>query len=317
MRDLSWAIPFAMFAIVFHGYLGDQLPSLIIFNRSKVDYRIVKSNPHDQARPPLDSAAFNTLRREFIVASLLLLSGTLTACGHGSAGSRGTAQILLFTGTGTSPGDVAAIETILDSSHLTYSTVNSFQLNWMKESQISGYRLLIVPGGNFVQMGRSLTAGTAASVRNAVKSGMNYLGICAGGFLAGSFPAPYNSFHLSSGVQFGFYFPDKQWKPSGTESSLYGLDPKVGPEHGTRRAAVKITTPEGPALDQYWESGPQFTGWGEVVAKYPDGAPAVVEASVGRGWVILSGVHPEATESWRRGIAFKPRPVTIMNTHDR
>ena len=40
------------------------------------------------------------------------------------------------------------------------------------------------------------------------------------------------------------------------------------------------------------------------VGKYPDGTPAIVEGSVGQGWVILSGVHPEAPESWRRGMAF-------------
>ena len=233
-----------------------------------------------------------------------MISVTLTACGPGSAGSHGIAPILLFTGTGTSSGDVAAIETILDSSHLGYSTVNSFQLNWMKESRISGYRLLIVPGGNFVQMGKSLTVGTTASVRKAVKGGMNYLGLCAGGFLAGSFPAPYNSFNLSSGVQFGFYFPEEDGKVPGSVSELYGFRPEVGPQHEIHKAVVRITTPEGPALDQYWESGPRFTGWGEAVGKYPDGTPAIVEGSVGRGWVILSGVHPEAPESWRRGMVF-------------
>jgi glutamine amidotransferase-like uncharacterized protein len=188
----------------------------------------------------------------------------------------------LFTGTGTSPNDVAAIETILNGSHLRYSTVNSFQLNRMAESRISGYRLLIVAGGNFVDMGNSLTASTAANVRNAVKGGLNYLGLCAGGFLAGSFPARYKSFNLSSGVQFGFY----------------------AEKNGTHKAAVRIATAEGPALDQYWEDGPQFTGWGEVVGKYPDGTPAIVEESVGQGWVILSGIHPEAPASWRRGMAF-------------
>ena len=70
----------------------------------------------------------------------------------------------MFNGTGTSPGDVAALETILDNCHLNYSTVNSFQLNWMAESQIGVHRLLIVPGGNFVNMGNSLTAGTTANV---------------------------------------------------------------------------------------------------------------------------------------------------------
>jgi glutamine amidotransferase-like uncharacterized protein len=228
---------------------------------------------------PLDLTAHNSLRRNLIAASLLLISA-LTACGPGPASSPGIAVVLLFNGTGTSPNDVAAIETILNSSRLSYSTVNSFQLNGMAESQMSRYRLLIVPGGNFIDMGNSLTERTTANVHSAVKGGLNYLGICAGGFLAGSFPVPYRSFDLSSGVKFSFY------------------------SNGVRKAAVRITTAEGPALDQYWEDGPEFTGWGEVVAKYPDGTPAVVEGSVGQGRVILSGVHSEAPASWRRGMAF-------------
>ena len=258
---------------------------------------MVKWHPHQRE-------CSRILRRDSIAASLFLFSTALTACGPRSVSSHGIAPVLLFTGTGTSPGDVAALETILDTSHLNYSTVNSFQLNWMTESQIGGHRLLLVPGGNFVAMGKSLTAGTTANVRNAVKGGMNYLGICAGGFLAGRFPASCNSFNLSSGVQFGFYFPEENGAVPGSVNELYGFRPEVGPRHEIHKAAVWITTPEGPVLDQYWESGPRFTGWGEAVGKYPDGTPAIVEGSVGRGWVILSGVHPEAPESWRRGMVF-------------
>ena len=221
--------------------------------------------------------------RDFIAVSLVLIAAALAACGPRPASSRGIAPVLLFTGTGTSANDVAAIETILSSSRLNYSTVDSMQLNGMAESQISAYRLLIVPGGNFVAMGNSLTAGTTANVRNAVKGGLNYFGICAGGFLAGSLPAPYHSFDLSSGVKFSFYSAAK---------------------NGTRKAVVRITTAEGPALDHYWEDGPQLTGWGEVVGTFPDGTPAIVEGAVGKGWVILTGVHAEAPASWRRGMAF-------------
>jgi hypothetical protein len=32
--------------------------------------------------------------------------------------------------------------------------------------------------------------------------------------------------------------------------------------------------------------------------------PAVVQGTFGNGWVILTGVHPEASESWRRGVTF-------------
>jgi hypothetical protein len=52
------------------------------------------------------------------------------------------------------------------------------------------------------------------------------------------------------------------------------------------------------------EDGPQLTGWGSVVGRYPDGKPAIVEGRVGDGGAILSGVHPEAPDSWRRGLTF-------------
>ena len=112
--------------------------------------------------------------------------------------------------------------------------------------------------------------------------GVNYLGICAGGFFAGN--SPYNGLNLTSGVRFGFYSAERQ---------------------AIRKAAVTIVTAGAPPLDQYWEDGPEFTGWGAVAGKYPDGTPAIVEGSFGTGWVVLSGVHPEAPEQWRRGLAFK------------
>ena len=233
--------------------------------------------------------------RGWIAISLLLIAAAFTACGPRPASSRGIGPVLLFTGTGTSPNDVAAIETILKSSHLDYATASSSQLNAMEESQISEYRLLIVPGGNFVDMGNSLTAGTTANVRNAVKGGLNYLGICAGGFLAGDLPAPYKTFDLTPGVKFGFYSAAK---------------------NGTRKTVVRITNADGSGLDHYWEDGPQLTGWGEVVGKYPDGTPAVVEGSVGKGWVILTGIHAEAPQSWRRGMVFNT-PVSADTAYAR
>jgi glutamine amidotransferase-like uncharacterized protein len=187
----------------------------------------------------------------------------------------------LFAGSGTSPHDVAAIETVLKANHLSYATATSGQLNGMSASQLRAYRLLIVPGGNFEQIGKGLTASTAVTVRNAVGSGLNYLGICAGAFFAGA--SPYNGLNLTSGVRFTFYAAAAQ---------------------GIRKAAVDIAIAGSPTLSHYWEDGPQLTGWGAVVAKYPDGTPAIVEGSFGEGWVILAGIHPEAPESWRRGMTF-------------
>src|SRR6266852_3288758 len=249
--------------------------------------------------------------RVLIIASLVLISTAFVACGVGgdkgsmpakgaSASdaattaplkSGGIAPILLFNGTGTSPNDVAAVETILNSNHLSYLTANSSQLNEMGESQIRGYRLLIVPGGNFIDIGNSLTSSTTANIRNAVQNGLNYLGICAGGFFAGN--SGYNGLNLTSGVKFSFY---------------------VAKGRGIRKAAVAISGAGAPTLDQYWEDGPQFTGWGAVVAKYPDGTPAIVEGTFGSAWVILTGVHPEAPARWRRGMTFNT-PASVDNAY--
>jgi glutamine amidotransferase-like uncharacterized protein len=190
--------------------------------------------------------------------------------------------ILLFNGTGTSREDVKALTGILGGEHLNYSTIDSPQLNRMSELQIGRHRLLIVPGGNFVQIGESLTPNAISRIHAAIQNGLNYLGICAGAFFAGN--SPYNALNLTSGARFGFYSAEAR---------------------GIRKAPVTITTADGQTLDQYWEDGPQLTGWGAVVARYPDGTPAIVEGTVGNGWVILTGVHPEAPASWRRGMRFR------------
>jgi glutamine amidotransferase-like uncharacterized protein len=70
------------------------------------------------------------------------------------------------------------------------------------------------------------------------------------------------------------------------------------------------TVAAGPTLDQYWEDGPELSGWGAVVGKYPDGTPAIVEGSSGSGWVVLSGVHPEAPAEWRHGMTFMTSAAT-------
>jgi hypothetical protein len=224
--------------------------------------------------------------------ALALASFALVACGApGTRPPTPTHPILLFTGTGTSPNDVTAFKRILEASGLRYGTANSRQLDAMSEAQLKPHRLLIVPGGNFEQMGKGLAPDTNAVIRSAVHGGLNYLGVCAGAFFAGD--SPYNGLNLTSGVRFGFYALE---------------------DRGVRKAAVPIAIPGSPTLDHYWEDGPQLTGWGEVVARYPDGTPAIVQGTAGAGWVILSGIHAEAPESWRRGMTFTT-PADAANAY--
>jgi glutamine amidotransferase-like uncharacterized protein len=219
------------------------------------------------------------------VFCLLLFAFNLWRCNRPGAAvpltSGRVPSVLLFKGTGTSPNDVTAIETLLEKSDISFSTANSAQLDEMSAARLRAYHLVIIGGGDFTRIGTGVRKETAGKLRDAVQHGVNYLGICGGAFFAGR--SPYNGLNLTSGVQFGFYSAEAR---------------------GVRKAVVPISGAATPALDQYWEDGPQFTGWGAVVGRYPDATPAVVQGHFGHGWIILTGVHPEAPENWRGGMEF-------------
>jgi glutamine amidotransferase-like uncharacterized protein len=183
-----------------------------------------------------------------------------------------------------------AVEAVLSTLKLNYATADASQLDAMTETELKAYKLFIVPGGNSITIGNNLSQNATTNVRNAVSNdGLHYLGICAGGFFGGY--SIYNGLDLSSGVWFNFY----------ADENL-----------GIHLAAVEISFPSGTPLDIYWQDGPQFSGWGEIVGKYPDGTPAIVEGNLGKGFVILSGVHPEAPANWRSGMIFKTPLATDL-----
>jgi hypothetical protein len=232
----------------------------------------------------------------FTVIFSLLLALVLTGCGSPSSAQQAAATtpapilpaiataepVLLFNGTGTTDTDVAAVEVILGNLKLSYATADSAKLDSLSEQQLAGYKLIIIPGGNSITIGQNLSAAAASNIKGAVQAyGTHYLGICAGAFFGGY--SIYNGVDLTGGVSFNFYAAENQ---------------------GIHTAPVLISFPTGTPLDVYWQDGPQLAGWGSVVAKFPDGTPAVVEGTSGKGFVVFTGVHPEAPESWRGSMAF-------------
>jgi len=198
------------------------------------------------------------------------------------------APILLFDGDGASPNDVKAIEALLRREKLPYSTADSHDLDAMAPAELSRLTLIIFPGGNFEVMGKALDQDTPSRIRAAVRGGVNYLGICAGAFFAGD--SPYNAINLT-GRRFGFY----------AESAK-----------GVRKQTVHLASGD-TSFATYWEDGPELSGWGEPLAKYPDGTPAVVQGKVGAGWVVLTGVHLEAPPHWYEGL--RPGQPEISNDY--
>ena len=190
--------------------------------------------------------------------------------------------VLLFTGTGTTSSDVAAVTAVLNTLGLGFTTADSGHLNAMTEPQLGGYKLIIVPGGDSTIIGGNLSSSTAANIRGAVGDyGVHYLGICAGAFFGGY--SIYNGVNLTDGVSFNFYADEFK---------------------GIHVESVLLSFPDGSPLDVYWQDGPQLSGWGQVIARFPDGTPAITEGMSGNGFVVFTGVHLEAPASWRGSLDF-------------
>ena len=241
------------------------------------------------------SAALSTRHLILVIALLVAL---IAFIGCGSRGGQmaqalpppipAAEPVLLYNGKGASSSDVSAIEAVLGNLGIRYATADSSELNGMSEAQLGGYKLIIVPGGNSITIGASLTRQTSSAIRGAVAQyGTHYLGICAGAFFGGY--SIYNGVDLTAGVPFDFYADEFK---------------------GIHVEPVEITRPNDGWLDVYWEDGPQFSGWGAAVAKFPDGTPAIVEGQSGKGFVIFTGVHLEAPESWRGSMIFRT-PVAV------
>jgi glutamine amidotransferase-like uncharacterized protein len=231
--------------------------------------------------------ALTTSTASDLTSTAALSSSTSTSISNSTStpelltATTSSVPVLIYNGTGTSSSDVAAVESIVSSLHLGYHTANSSALDKMTVSQLLGYRLFLVPGGNAITISAYLTKTATANVRSAVSSGLNYLGICAGGFFSGS-SAYHNFTDLTGSVWFNVYNTGK----------------------GTGKEAISITFPGGVKRDIYWQDGPNLNGWGKVVAKYPNGVTAMSEGFYGKGFVLLSAVHPEAPASWRYGMTF-------------
>ena len=195
------------------------------------------------------------------VVSVLLVLLISTGCGSpnwsGSnsvkptplAGSNttSTVPVLLYNGTGTSLNDVTAVESVLSTLSLKYSTANAAQIEAMSESQLAAYKLLIVPGGNSIKIGNSLSKNATTNIHNAVSNdGLHYLGICAGAFFGGY--SIYNGLNLTGGVWFNYYADELK---------------------GIHKEAVMLSFPNSPSMDMYWQDGPQLSGWGSIAPSIP------------------------------------------------
>lgn len=198
-----------------------------------------------------------------------------------------TSDALIFNGAGVNASNAQSLINIVASHGLTYEVVDSTQLNSMTAAQIANHGVLVWPGGNADDMNAALTAETRLHVRQAVQQyGVSYTGFCAGAWIAvgpdAANQTPWWGFALVTGDYLKTYYPN-------------GQDPEG--------AIVPVTFSNGTVRDLVWWQGPYLPVLSNgIVGKYPDGRVAIAETWSGKGYVTISGVHPEAPQSWRDGI---------------
>lgn len=208
-----------------------------------------------------------------------------TAPGAPSSVARNhTTDVMLYNGSGAWQTEVTSLQSIFKAHGLSYTLVNESDLNSMTLEELTQFGLLLFPGGAGGTMGSVTSSATHARLREAVQiRGVSYLGFCAGSFVAAA-PAPASG----KDVSYGFGVIDAP------VMDYYSL------ENTTDFAMTMETFADGTKRDLVWYGGPVTPNVaGGVIAKYPDGTPAITQMRSGNGFVIVSGPHPAAPQNVR------------------
>jgi len=219
-------------------------------------------------------------------------------------------QVLLFNGAGISTSDWQNTEKIVKAMGLTYKLVNSSALNAMSLDEMTKFGMFLIPGGTSGGITGGLTAATRVRVRQAVRDrGVAYLGICAGAFVAVESGA-------EGDAQTNYGFPVVE----GKHLPMWWPNGKV-----MTAAVVPVSFADGSSRHLVWYGGPSTPEWtGGVVARYNDGKPAISQTWFHKGWVVISGPHPEAPQGWRNtagndpdGLDYEVMEDLVMATLER
>jgi glutamine amidotransferase-like uncharacterized protein len=222
------------------------------------------------------------------IASVVLVIGLFSTPSFASSADSSSSgfrpHIYVYSGPGAChEGCVRAVSTL--------GRRNGFSVIHVKAADISGVAatfhprigdLWIQPGGNAITAAEAMTPAGLNRLRNWIGGGLNYLGLCAGVFLADSTVDDAETLRGLGLIPFS----TADFYPGRHESMIL-------PIHwgGLLRWL-------------YFEDGATFRGplpaGVRTIGTYHDGRVAVLQTSYGLGHVVLSGVHPEAPASWAK-----------------
>jgi len=197
-------------------------------------------------------------------------------------------SVAIYNDTGVWRSGIDALELYLKSRGINFTLINATSI---KDGALKNYNILIMPGGWAYDYWLALGPKGNEMIKNFVKDGGGYLGICAGAYYAsGAIMWEASIYHYSLGI-----------------ANLVAIGPKKG-YHWPAEVMLRVnSTEEGikwglnKTFVVVYIGGPEFGYLSKnitVLAVYgDDGKPAIVLARYDKGKVALSGVHLEVRES--------------------
>lgn len=255
----------------------------------------------------IDAEAANRVRRDASWPELRsppdldALAGELAA----ARDSSGRTAAALFLPTGGEPAPGEEIRDVVRGDESVSLTVVSEKD--IREGRLGGYDVLVVPGGHAGVQGTALGAAGRKAVREFVRGGGGYVGVCAGAFLAGvndEWGLKIVNARTETGERFvpGLGNVSASFRGWGTVSVDLTADGNRLFGGSPRRHRMDHTG--GPVLYRANEPDlPDYrslASYGSELWRHPFqrgtmiGTPAMVATKFGRGKVVLFGPHPVA-----------------------
>jgi glutamine amidotransferase-like uncharacterized protein len=187
---------------------------------------------------------------------------------------------LIYKGPGACEGCPEAVGRLLQEMKIRVRYVSPGEFS---ETTFKTSALYVQPGGTgngSIDTLKALGAKQVEVLRSYVSSGGKYLGICAGGYLAGQF-----------------------WERDRKTKAFSFLPVIVNSESNDQSAQLVSVIWKGKLNQMYFQYGPYFDVHAipgvDVWATYKEsGRAAALIAGYGKGKVGVIGPHPEATKEW-------------------
>lgn len=154
-------------------------------------------------------------------------------------------------------------------------------------------KIYVQPGGDALRVRAALSDKAFSAIKDYVYNGGNYLGFCAGAFLASP------------------WLDDNDTLPGLNMVPAYDIDHT----HGDEKPRVEPIIWHGIPRQIYYQGGAAFrvdqANAQIVQATYEDGTAVIVYNTYGKGRVAVSGAHPEAPDSWFKDDDLKKQDDTL------